>query len=63
MFGRGVRCRRRNPGVAVIVLLLGFFGCSSTVGTEYTRSSTPLGVTDGDVPEQIQDDTGSDTGE
>ena len=46
----------------MIVLLLGLIGCSSTVGTEYTRSSTPLGVTDGDTPERIEDDTGWDTG-
>lgn len=58
-----MRCCRQNLGPAVITLLLAFLGCSSTVGTDYTRSSTPLGVTDGEVPEQIQDDTGSDTGQ
>ncbi len=36
--------------------------CSPAPQAEYTRSTTPLGVTDGEGPAEGDDDTGTDTG-
>ena len=45
--------------LAMLVLLV---GCTSASDTGYTRTRTPLGVTDSQGPEGPTEDTGPDTG-
>ena len=45
-----------------LVIVSVLFACSPAQEAEYTRSTTPLGVTDGEGPADGDDDTGDDTG-
>ena len=46
----------------MLTVLIVLFGCSSASDNAYTRTQTPLGVTDSEGPGEAPRDTGADTG-